>query len=421
MKLAYIIYNERPNSGLLNTQVISVLKTLKLQYPNLEITLIAFWQPWIYIKYLSEYQLITNDLKSHKIRVLSYPFLLIPSRHFLFDIYLFPILHSYVRILFKLALKSRYDIVHCRSYFSSLLSVDLQHIYNHSTIFDMRSFWPLEHITINYWTFNDPSYLMWKSYEKYISRNAHATVSVSQPMFNDLESMNTCRNPVLIPLSVDTNIFKYDKAARCRVRSTFHLEDKFVVAYEGHLGVSSTWNNIHNYIPYFKYILQAIPSSFFFILTSSPHEPIFEILSNNSIPLDKLAIISSKPSDLYIWLSAADAGIYVMSPGPDSHTRLGVKTVEYLSCGLPIIVNSNVGAAADLVQNYDIGIVLDLKNGFSCSKTRLKMLAVKSLPIRNRCRTIAISLFAVSTIADKYYNLYTALYKQRHSEPPMLS
>jgi glycosyltransferase involved in cell wall biosynthesis len=99
--------------------------------------------------------------------------------------------------------------------------------------------------------------------------------------------------------------------------------------------------------------------------------------------------------------------MHVMSKGPDSHTRLGVKVVEYLSCGLPVIVNSNVGGAAHVISVHDVGAVVDL--GHPASIDRLRRLFQCAPAMRERCRAVAESEFSVAASAARWVALYREL------------
>ena len=72
MKLAYILYNERPMSGLLRSQVFPILKEVKRKNKSIRIVLIAFWQPHIMIMNKSKILEMKNELESFNIRLVNY-------------------------------------------------------------------------------------------------------------------------------------------------------------------------------------------------------------------------------------------------------------------------------------------------------------------------------------------------------------
>ena len=72
MKIGYVIYNDRPHAGIIKTQVISLLKEIKTQSPEREITLIMYWQPWVALKYKNAIKEMQDELSKSKIDMKSY-------------------------------------------------------------------------------------------------------------------------------------------------------------------------------------------------------------------------------------------------------------------------------------------------------------------------------------------------------------
>lgn len=406
MHVAYILYNERPSSGLIQTQVVSLLKEIKSQSPQIDLTLIAFWQPWVAWRFKEQLDNMRSDLEATGIHVEDYPWVIIPSRHFMYSVSLFPILHFWVSRLFHHVLGKRFHIVHCRGYLPSFTAVELKQKLDYRLIFDMRSLWPKEHVTIGAWTVQDSIYCMWDRIEKFTLNNADAAIAVSAPMAEEIERTVPGAKGMLIPICVDTHEFYFDEQARATLRNELIWSQHRIIVYQGSLGLLN--RNIHEVGEYFRFILNVCPDLRFLILTSNRSVDIAQIMESYGIESHQYAIRYPQRAELPKWLSAADAGIHAMSPGPDSHTRLGVKVVEYLSCGLPIIVNAHVGAAARLVETYDVGAVIDLANADE-TRRRVEEVLVQSQSYRERCRRVAQELFSVESCASKYVDLYRSL------------
>ena len=94
-----------------------------------------------------------------------------------------------------------------------------------------------------------------------------------------------------------------------------------------------------------------------------------------------------------------------MSAGPDSATRLGVKVVEYLSCSLPIIVNAYVGAAAALVNEHAVGIVLGDCDDAALRLRLLRLFSTSRVPDGRACE-LATNMFSLQSCACRYTGLY---------------
>ncbi len=408
MKIGYVIYNDRPQSGIIKTQVISLLKEIKRQFPESEITLIMYWQPWVALKYKNAIKEMQDELSKSKINMKSYAWAIIPCRYFLYKFYLFPILFCWTYILFKLTLSGQFDVLHCRSYFESLMGAVLKKQKRWRLIFDMRSLFPEENITKGEFTLNDTSFKMWKDLEEYIIKSADATIGVSQPMVDDVLDINPHANAILIPCCVNTDTFSFNKHIREKYREKNSWDSKLVVVYEGSLSFSS-WNNIRNYINYFSLVLEVRPNAHFLIITPSKDIDFPTIMKEYGIKNSQYTIKEAMGYELAGWLSASDIGLQVMSRVPDSHTRLGIKFVEYLSCGLPVIVNSNVGGAARIINDRKVGAVIDFEEKEKSIK-KIDFLLSNLSNSRAQCIDTANEIFSTKVCAKRYIQIYSAIH-----------
>jgi glycosyltransferase involved in cell wall biosynthesis len=399
-------------SGLVRTQVLALLSEIRRQAPDVDITLLAIWQPWVARRFPSQIEAMRRELAAAGIAFVSSPLAVVPSRHFMFRWWLFPVLQAWGRTVFARALRARYDIVHSRSYFASLMAAQLKRRFGHACVFDMRSLFVKEHVTVGVWREGDPNYRFWERLEAWTVRHSEASIGVSPGMIDEIHRIDPAARAELIPIFSNQRVLRFDSEARDRLRNEHGWGNDFVVAYAGSLGHGYQWNNIANVADAFALIRRAVPGARFVILTSDLGIGIEEVLASRGIPRDGYVLQEAPPPGLAGWFSAADAGIHVMSPGPDSQTRLGVKVVEYLSCGLPVIVNRHVGAAADLVDTRGLGAVIDLDKPEEAS-ARLQRLAVVAGALRVRCRSAAEEMFTVERCAADYIALYRSLMQQR--------
>ena len=182
--------------------------------------------------------------------------------------------------------------------------------------------------------------------------------------------------------------------------------ERKILTYQGSLGLLN--QNIIEVAEYFSYILGLMPDVRYLILTQNRSVNIAEVMRSHGISPEQFKVIHPLSADLPGWLSGADAGVHAMSPGPDSSTRLGVKVVEYLSCGLPVIVNPHVGAAAELVRAENVGVVLEVTEGEE-GRAKLKSMFDRVGILRGRARVVAEARFSVESCALGYTSLYHSL------------
>jgi glycosyltransferase involved in cell wall biosynthesis len=125
-------------------------------------------------------------------------------------------------------------------------------------------------------------------------------------------------------------------------------------------------------------------------------------MSTIGIEIINYKIINPKLNEISSWLDSADIGLHALPIQLDSNTRLGTKVVEYWINGLPVIVNKNVGAAAEYIDKYKIGYVIEEDS---------KNINIKINELLNYDRSY-ISNFAKNIFSAKHISLqYLQLYQ----------
>lgn len=397
MKVAYLIVNERPGSGLLNSQVVGLLKEFSL-LSEIEITLIAIWQPWVYLKYKNELRDLERELDVFKIRLISIPFGL-PSRYIDKSSVLLSLSMKYSSVLIGRYLKN-FDVVHCRSYYASYIASLHKESNAFKLIFDMRSLFPEENIVTGLWKVDSKIFNVWKKLEKNIVDQSDSIVVINKPMLDHMQKSYGSHSYECIPIGYSAKELKKDYLARNSIRSRLNIDNKIVILYSGSIAINF-WNDINVYAKYFKYLNSLNKDLFFLILTRDPHEPLARCLDLNGISNFMIKDVPS--SEMSNWLSTGDFGIQVMDVMADGATRFGVKVVEYLAMGMPVITNSNVGGVADLVTDYDLGIVID---DFEKDNNFEKLIS-SSDEYSSRCQNFSKRSFEFNNLARQYLDLYS--------------
>lgn len=400
--IAYFIYNERPDSSLISSQVLPLLKKIKENNPTYEITIIAFWQFWIQNKYKREIRLLKQELLLNNIHLENYP-LAFPERHIFNKILLLKCIIRLTQIFSLFILRRRFDLIHCRGYFATYINCTIKNITNGKIIFDGRSLYPLENITRKNWNFGDKIFDFWKKIEFYNLEKSYTSIGVSIPLVDALKRINPSAKVNFIPCAVDIKKFQFSEIKRVEIRKTLNWgNDKIVLVYSGSIGLSF-WNDIRNYISYFEKLKSINTEIVFLILTNSDHKILKEELEK-FLHQDDFSIQNVKYSDVSNWLSSADFGIQVMNETPDSFSRLGVKLTEYLACRLPVLINSYVGGATSIVNNYNVGISLDLNDANFEFKFKNFVNEIKTNKLN--CVNVANNLFSMEKVAKEYETLY---------------
>lgn len=407
INIAYLLYNERPNAPLIKYQVIDLLKSIT-QNKGINLTLISLWNPIIYYIHRKEISLIRNDLASHNIKLESYPIAIFPNRYFTSIYYMLRLLIAYLPILSMIIRLDRFDVVHSRSYLASYIAA-ISTSRKYKNIFDVRSLVPEENVTTNKWKFQSRVYNLWKKIEEFIINNSDATVVVSEEMKKNIYNAGGLYNKIYyIPLLGDADKFKYNENDRIYVRNKLKFDDRFVIAYAGSLGDNDELNNIRNYAEYVQQVI-GIRNGIIFLFVVPKVEEFYEkIMLDYGIPKNMFRFVEGG-ENVSQYLSSADAGINIMKAGTDSSTRFGVKTVEYLLNGLPVMIR-NLGGAIEVIGKMNAGIVLGKSNQF---KLQLQSIMVSKYDKKKIAKQANV-MFSLEIISDKCIELYQDLLAEKN-------
>lgn len=388
MRVAYLVYIENPNTGLFKSQVLGLLDELALDR-EIEISLVAIWQPWIYFKNYKDIVTLKNKLRKENVRLVSIP-LGLPGRYFFENKALLSLNTLYIYTVLKLVRINEYDIVHGRGFFISYVAALLKGKFK--LIFDLRSFFVEENISTGKWNKKDLIYKKWKEIERYTVQKADHAVVVSRPMIQAIDYLKN--NIRYIPIGFNEKDYQVSAIHREKIRKELGVNNKKVIVYSGSLQLNF-WNDLSVYAKYFTMINEFLDDVHFLILTNSDHENIVGYFIDCSV--HNFSILNVKPHDIPVYLSAADVGIQVMNKMEDSQSRFGVKVVEYWASGLPVITNKNVGGICNLIEeNNYLGVVLDTiddLNDLSYDKT----IEIKKFAVEN---------FSFKKVAKDYLSLY---------------
>ncbi len=423
MKIMYLIYAEELWQPLIRRQVIEVLESISLKSPSIQIRLVCFY-PWYWL--LKKKQKIDKFEKEamslhYKVSFIPIPFPFpFPAPFFtsikgvgwrpfgkmnpLMAVFLSFIILPY---LFVFYLKG-YRVFHCRSYPVSLPTAILSKILSHcKLIFDPRSDYPEENITAGIWKRKSLSFSFWKKIEKFLLKSSASTVCITEGYTKHFSDGGTVFNYEIIPNNVDIDKFIFDVYFRENYRKDKLLGEKLIFGYLGSMSAVG-WHRPDIYAEVIlKYRDLKIPHTFLFIVPKSSNKIIENIFTEHDILSSEYYIENPKFNDIAKYLSVIDYGLLYLDK---KKIALGTKIVEYIAIGIPIIINSNIQGATDLIKQYYCGKIINIGLGDSDSSFDSLPISYFNEPIdRNSIRELAIKLFSLDVVADKYLKLYESL------------
>ena len=168
------------------------------------------------------------------------------------------------------------------------------------------------------------------------------------------------------------------------------------------------WNNPEIYAKFIKN-LRNLNVKHCFLFITSDIKKLKEIFRQHGIEPKEYIAISTNLQDVPKYLSAAEFGLNLMDT---LDIRMSIKTAEYLSMGLPVITNSNVLGAKEVVERYNVGLVLeDLEN---INLREIESIIQKRDLLSLKCRKVACMRFSTAEVAKQYVQIYNILKKAKN-------
>lgn len=411
MKITYLTWGETPRSyGVFGTQVIAQFIATKKLMPDAEFQFISAI-PLIHSGMVREKLRYPAELKKVKEKLNKIQFIRIP-------IYAPQTIVNPSKLNFRLMQigaqyhlakqlkKQKPDIVHCRGYAATYAALQIRkkHKLTYKVIFDARGLWAEEVAFKKNYTTNNANYIFLKEIEKYLLDKSDSIISVSDTMQRHYEKLTQSKINTIYLSAPTTNLKNRTKQP----------SQAPTLIYIGAL-TKNTWHQPESLLKLYKKFKQTWDKqTHLIIVTTSNHAAIRLVF--NEIPEEELTLCSTRtPKEMTNMLQKADfACLPYFTPTnyaekKISKTMLAVKTVEYLSAGLPILCNKHCGGAAEIIKQYKLGISYSPEKVNEISPHTLQDLMHSS--ISKKAMKIANKLFSYQTNAIKYSDLYKSLQK----------
>lgn len=279
-----------------------------------------------------------------------------------------------------------FQIVHCRSYLTSLTGLWLKRKFGLRFLFDMRGFWADERRESGAWPVAHPLYSrvyqFFKQKEKEFLRTADAIVSLTQNAASALADIERNHAPVtVIPTCVDMNHFdpvKVSEESKDALRSRYGIAPgEPVMLYLG------SWGNLYlpdKMLAFFDTLRVRAPYAKFIILSNNPSE--IQLTKTNG-----LIIASASRDEVPTWISIATFGVCFISPTFSKKASAATKIAELLAMNVPFVTNAGWGDLELLARDTGCGWVLpDFSNASLVEATESLLAGNLSANFREVCQ-----------------------------------
>ncbi|MFO0664294.1 MAG: glycosyltransferase [Polyangiaceae bacterium] len=312
-------------------------------------------------------------------------------------------------------------VVHARSYIPAAVADLIATITPGSKLlFDCRGMLGDEYVDAGHWSRDQVSYKALKRVEKRLFRRAEGLVVLTHALRDWLMQNVEVRRDVelsVIPCCVDLEKFGGSVEARNLARKKLGIgDDELLVTYSGSLG---TWYMEREMAAFFAHVRRGYPAAKFLLLSRSPTDGFVKALAEEGIPASDVIVRGVSPDDMPALLPAGDLGVSFIKPCFSKVGSSPTKVAEYLSSGMPVVVNANIGDQRDLAPETSGVVVTEDFSKESLAAVAIPALALARRPFVERAaaaRDVARKHFGLAELGvPKYQALYRALDSKRVS------
>ncbi len=315
-----------------------------------------------------------------------------------------------------ITVSGKVDIIHARAAVPALMGYIIAGLTGRKFIFDERGLMAEEYADGGMWKRDGLIYRMTRRIEKCLLMKADKVVVLTENIKEFLlktdylpRGKNTDRPDItVIPSCVDTARFNNSIPAGEGSREGHGLSGKFVFLYTGSLG---TWYMLDEMIDFFIAARSLVKNAHFMILTHTGTDIAKEAWGKKGLSFSDVTIEEAEFERMPYYIRQADCGIFFIKPVLSKRSSCPIKFAEYLACGVPVVINSNVGDTAMIVERYRVGSVVNgfSKEEYSGALERLLELKSEDRALSGRCRGVAEELFSLDAGVSRYFNIYTEI------------
>ena len=356
--ILYVTLIEDPiNNGILNSQVISILKSISEK--GHRVALYSAPSKKLFGKHSNQdVEIYKKNLYDFDIKFYCSPIPVLTNASIRFYLIPWLILFSLPSVLIAAA-KQKSTILHCRSYPASLIGMLVKILTGKKFIFDMRGVYPEEGAFLfPNWHKDGFNYKTWKYIEKHMILAADHIVVVSDRFKQHIlseypghsDAINEKTSTIVCGVSTE-NIIHND-------RPKISPHDPIRLVYSGTLDgwtspelLASTYNQILKHNTQHNFLLN--------IYTTSNQESVHKAFFTEGIDSSKYFIQCFKAEEVATKLRENDIGILVRERDIVNEVSFPVKLGEYLAAGLPVTINSALAGAGKFILENNAGVELD--------------------------------------------------------------
>jgi hypothetical protein len=162
----------------------------------------------------------------------------------------------------------------------------------------------------------------------------------------------------VLPISFNQGTLTFSEAMRSEYRKSLGLEGRFVMIYIG--SVLDSWQNAYRTLQIFQLCKQRLAQNAFMLLAvrKADHDIVQRFIEKLEIAAEDYRLTWVTHDEIPPFLSASDIGVALRHPHPMNTICTPGKVIDYLGCGLPVLITEAVNAIPELVKHRQWGAAL---------------------------------------------------------------
>lgn len=307
----------------------------------------------------------------------------------------------------EIAARRPIDLIHARSHIPATIALAVKRRLGARFVFDLRGLMAEEYVDAEHWREGSLPFRLTKNVEARAFAAADGMVTLTEriwPLIREWKGLQgrTLAHEV-VPCCADLQKFRFDASARHAIRRELGIGERFVIVYSGSIG---GWYQTEAMADFFAVLLRDRSDTHALWLTISGHEKIRSMMNARGIGADRFSIVASPPAKVASYLSAADAGLAFIKPCFSKLASSPTKNAEYLACGLPLVLNADIGDSDALITQEKLGVLVKRfsEDDYRAAITDLRAGFGPSEETRLHCRAVAERLFDVCGVGIERYN-----------------
>jgi glycosyltransferase involved in cell wall biosynthesis len=319
------------------------------------------------------------------------------------------------KLVSQLSKFKTFDLIHCRSYLTSITGLKYKKKYNIPFVFDMRGFWADERVDGGLWNLKNPIFKFifnfFKKKESQYFELADSIVSLTEIGKKEILSwkhLNISEEKFfVIPCCCDLDHFNYEKVTdkqKTDWTNKLQLDQENINL--GYLGNFSTVYMFDETLEVYKKLKAKNIKLNFIIMTKEPLELLNMFLDQANLLDDpNITTISLNRNQVPEVLSLLDYSIFFCQPSFARLATSPTRMAELLACGVKIITNDKIGDTTQIVLNGEAGYVLDDFSKLSKEKL-LKEIKLEKRNNPEKLRQVSLRHFSLDDGIQKYNKAY---------------